>query len=91
VDEEDESTAELKASYSKREPPIMIRNQLKQKVKPEEVKVEEPVLEPVGVIDCVCVVVGARDIGDQKADHGGQLCARILCTGAVPSKRRLLC
>jgi len=69
MDEEDESTAELKASYSKRAS-IKIRNQLKQEVKQEEVKVIEPVLEP-GVIDYVCVV-GARDIGDQKSDDGAR-------------------
>jgi len=63
------SGATSKASYSKRAS-LKIRSQLKQEIKPEEAKIEEPMLEP-GIIDFVCVV-GARDIGDQKADDGAR-------------------
>jgi WD40 repeat protein len=69
MEEDDDGTAEIKASYSKRAS-LKIRNQLKQEIKPEDVKIHEPELEP-GVIDYICVV-GARDIGNQKADDGGR-------------------
>lgn len=66
-DLDQDGVTEAKASYSKRAS-LKIRNQLKQEVIPQIDKVEEPMLEP-GIIDFVCVV-GARDLGDQKADDG---------------------
>lgn len=60
---------EVRLSYSKRAS-LKIRRQLKQDFEPEVEKVQEPMLEP-GIIDYVCVV-GARDIGDQKADDGSR-------------------
>lgn len=67
--EGEEGKVVLKASYAKRAS-LKIRDQLKQEVKPSDDKVDEPMLEP-GVIDYICVV-GARDIGDQKADDGAR-------------------
>jgi WD40 repeat protein len=69
LDEIDEAVGDLKASFSKRAS-IKIRNQLKQELSAEEKKIEEPTLEP-GIVDFACVV-GARDIGDQKADDGAR-------------------
>lgn len=68
MEEDDGVDNKLKASFSKRAS-IKIRSQLKDEVEEKEEPVEEePELLP-GVIDYVCVV-GARDIGDQKADDG---------------------
>ena len=69
LDEADDVDAELRASFSKRAS-IKIRNQLKQEVAATEKKIEEPALVPA-ILDYVCVV-GARDIGDQKADDGAR-------------------
>ena len=68
-DDDDNAEDRLKASFSKRASQ-QIRSQLKQEVvqKEEPTVDEEPELVP-GVIDFVCVV-GARDVGDQKADDG---------------------
>ena len=68
-DENDLDVDERTASYSKRAS-LKIRKQLKQEFKPDEEKMEEPLLEP-GIVDYVCIV-GARDIGDQKGDDGSR-------------------
>jgi hypothetical protein len=72
-DDMDEDTVtvegQLRASFAKRAS-IKVRNQLKEEGLALDVPEEEhePELEP-GVIDFVCVV-GAKDIGEQKADDG---------------------